>query len=107
MKDIETILADIGITIPEGKAADLRKAVAPRRALRQGGDLSHPQIVISSQLRRIARAAFLTANHFHTLNRVISILVSIFARNRLSKRKIFFRFQTFLFALPCQKTIDK
>ena len=28
MKNIETILADIGITIPEGKAADLRKAVA-------------------------------------------------------------------------------
>ena len=28
MKNIETILADIGITIPEGKAAGLRKAVA-------------------------------------------------------------------------------
>ena len=28
MKNIETILSDFGITIPEGKAADLRKAVA-------------------------------------------------------------------------------
>lgn len=28
MKNIETILFDFGITIPEGKAADLRKAVA-------------------------------------------------------------------------------
>ena len=28
MKNIETILSDFGITIPEGKATDLRKAVA-------------------------------------------------------------------------------
>ena len=62
MKNIETILSDFGITIPEGKAADLRKAVAEHNEVCK---------IISeiAEMRKLDNP-IITGYEFHILNLV-------------------------------------